>query len=124
MLQTDRSEGLGWTPAYTIQSVLLQLQSFLFEASYEEKDNEKKIKKAVNDSNSFKCKVCKHGGKLAAWPQFNVKEADNDCFKIFESEKDLFYKELVCFYTKLSVEKSNLGIGLSVTRVPRSGDIR
>lgn len=33
------------------------------------------IKKAVKDANSFKCGICKHGGKLSLWPTFNSKEA-------------------------------------------------
>jgi len=71
-------EGAGWTSAYSAQSVLTQLQSFLFEEnlSKDKKTVEMEAKKAVKEANSYKCmtKNCKHGGKLSAWPQFSIKE--------------------------------------------------
>ena len=34
------------------------------------------IKKAVKEANSFKCSICKHGGKLSLWPTFDKKETN------------------------------------------------
>lgn len=70
-------EGGGWTSAYSVQSVLTQLQSFLFEEnlSANKETVELGIKKAVKEANSFKCSTCKHGGKLSLWPPFNNKES-------------------------------------------------
>lgn len=42
------------------------------------------IKKAVKDANSFKCGICKHGGKLSLWPTFNSKEAVIEEFETIE----------------------------------------
>jgi ubiquitin-conjugating enzyme E2 D/E len=68
-------EGGGWTSAYSVQSILTQLQSFLFEETLtgSKEKTEMEIKKAVKDANSFKCNGCKHGGKLSLWPPFNNK---------------------------------------------------
>ncbi len=80
MIQTygdvRKEEGAGWTSAYTVQSVLTQLQSFLFEENLnkDRKEVEMEAKKAVKNANDFKCNTCKHGGKLSAYPPFSVKE--------------------------------------------------
>jgi len=79
MLQQERSEeGGGWSSVYTVQSILMQLQSFLFQENLTMDKNtlEMKIKKAVNDANNFKSPVSKHGGKLSCWPPFNKKETE------------------------------------------------
>jgi ubiquitin-protein ligase len=71
-----REEGEGWTSAYSILSVLTQLQSFLFEENLTQNKEtvELNTKKAVKEANLFKCKECKHGGKLSCWPAFSAKE--------------------------------------------------
>ena len=75
MLSQERTSGKGWSSGYTILSILIQLQSFLFEKFYDDnQDRKHQIHKALDASNQYKCckKSCKHGGKLAAWPQFNA----------------------------------------------------
>lgn len=115
----------GWSSAYTILSILIQLQSFLFETLFEVGDKTSQIKKQIQESNLYSCpnKNCKHGGKLACWPPFNAAETDLSKFKLVESEKNIFQKELVCFHTKLTSKNTCLGIGLSTTKIPRTGAI-
>lgn len=115
----------GWSSAYTILSVLIQLQSFLFEKNYDEKITESIIRKAVEESNQYKCegKGCKHGGRLACHPSFNVEEANPEAFKILSSEKQLYRKEILCYHTKLDLKQTSIGIGMSISRVPRTGAI-
>lgn len=79
MIQYDnarKEEGGGWTSAYSVQSILTQLQSFLFQENLSEDKAklEVEIKKAVKEANSYKCGGCKHGGKLTCWPVFLAKE--------------------------------------------------
>ena len=127
MLESGREEQQGWTSGYTILSILIQLQSFLFANNYENDPVKiQTIKKAVQDHNDFKCKVksCKHGGRLACFPPFNVKDNEVESFKLIESEKSLFEKELVCYHTKLNYSEVCLGIGLTISRVPRTGHIK
>lgn len=82
------------------------------------------IKKAVKDANSFKCNVCKHGGKLSCWPTFSPKEQVISEFQILEDETDLVRKELICFHTKLGYLQNQLGLGLSISKIPRTGLIK
>ena len=115
----------GWTSAYTILSVLIQLQSFLFEKNYEEKLNISAIRKAVEESNQYQCvgETCKHRGRLACYPPFNVEESNPEAFKILSSEKQLYRKEIICYHTKLDLKQTSIGIGISISRVPRTGAI-
>ena len=93
--QTTKDIGTGWTPAYTVQSILVQLQAFLFDSvdtTYWSKISEKygftntmqqarrqaKIFKLTSLSLSFdcvyvqsaihRCKQCAHCGKKP-WPE-------------------------------------------------------
>ena len=126
MLENDRTPGKGWSSGYSIMSVLIQLQSFLFEKFYDDVKREAPIKKAIETANQFKCgrKNCKHGGKLAAWPPFDSRETAPEAFKIIESETELFEKELVCYHTKMNHEENALGIGLEISRIARTGMIK
>lgn len=124
--QNGIEEGCGWTSAYSVQSVLTQLQSFLFEEnlSADKAKVEMEVKKAVKEANSFKCPSCKHGGKLSLWPAFNLKEASIEEFETIEEENDLIRKELVCFHTKLTYQQNQLGLGLNISKIPRTGLIK
>jgi len=67
----------GWNPCYTVEGILVQLQSFLFNhytqsGSYLKLDSD--IKKIVEHANSYKCLRSGHKGSLQPWPKFN----DND----------------------------------------------
>jgi ubiquitin-protein ligase len=119
MLQINRKEGQGWSSAYSIQSVLMQLQSFLFEEDLNQEKNQQlmNIKKAVKQANEFKCseRNCKHGGKLSCWPPFSTHEQVAEDFLTLEEENDLINKEIICYHTKLHFTKNPAG--------PRTQDI-
>jgi ubiquitin-protein ligase len=121
-----REEGQGWSSAYSAQSILIQLQSFLFEENLSKNKQEVELetKKAVKEANEFKCKDCKHGGKLSCWPPFSSKDVVSSEYSILLNENDLIRRELICYHTKLSYLENQLGLGLRVSKVPKTGNIR
>ena len=121
---SDRVLYQGWTSGYTVQSVLIQLQSFLFEKP--PKDSEEKIKEEVKKSNEFKDLTVNHKGPLSPWPPFNTKEKDANNFLLDMEDMELLEEEVVCFHTRLRLSKSEttLGAGVTISRLPRTGEIR
>ena len=55
---------------------------------------------------------------------FNQKEKDLDSFIMVKTAEDLLADELVCFHTKLRIKDATLGIGVTINRLPRTGEIR
>lgn len=41
-----------------------------------------------------------------------------------KSPEDLLNEELTCFHTRMRLKDSTLGIGVSISRLPRTGEIR
>ena len=76
----DRTLYQGWTSGYTVQSVLIQLQSFLFEVP--PKDSEERIKEEVKNANEYKDMKINHKGPISPYPPFNLKEKDEENFII------------------------------------------
>jgi len=75
--QTKKDVGYGWTPAYSIQSILVQLQAFLFDQVDNSwyarnycsfyKGNSTTLK-ARMQAKQFRCKGCPHTGSHP-WPE-------------------------------------------------------
>jgi len=94
MLQQQRGIGgtagaAGWSSAYTVQSILIQLQSFLFEEIIvvDQQKFNSKVQTAIKLANDFNCttKNCRHSGKLTCWPSFPEAESA-EVFRILEDE--------------------------------------
>jgi ubiquitin-protein ligase len=121
----------GWNSAYTVESIMIQLQSFLFDKpkgkkkrGEDEEEWEDKFKEIVNLANSYKCNKCKHRGPIEPYPPFHAKEADISAFCIVRDPKQMISDELLCFHTRTPISESTLGIGVSLSRLPRTGEIR
>jgi len=127
----------GWNSAYTVEAVLIQLQSFLFEVPSKKKMGSKKAtsdaesyaerdiyKDAVDEANSFKCTMCKHRGPIEPYPPFNPKDNDLQSFIMLKDPKTLLEEEMLCFHSRTRLAETTLGIGVSISRLPRTGEIR
>jgi len=126
--KSNRQIYQGWTTAYTVSTILLQLQSFLFEQIPTDVEKKSKIvcKEAVRLANSFQCPSpdCNHMGPIKPYPPFNTKEKDLDKFFMVKTPRELLEEEFRCFHTKLHLKDQTLGIGVSINRLPRTGEIR
>mmetsp|Transcript_42111 Transcript_42111/g.48858 ORF Transcript_42111/g.48858 Transcript_42111/m.48858 type:complete len:257 (+) Transcript_42111:45-815(+) len=114
----------GWTSGYNVQSILIQLQSFLFETP--PKDSDEKIKEEVKKANEFKDLSVNHKGPLSPFPAFSTKEKDLNNFVLDMDDIELLEQEVVCFHTRLRLSKNEttLGAGITISRLPRTGEIR
>lgn len=129
----------GWSPAYSVQSILLQLQAFLLElddpadAVPDEDDDDDEEDRAaasaaaleqilvaipgsVRASRAFHCPSCPHRAPDAAWPALG---AGRDLNCSFEEQRETLF----CFHSRKSWREDCLGLGLRVERHPRSGRI-
>lgn len=116
----------GWNSAYTVESVLIQLQSFLFEKKIDALTPQEleKYKKEVENANSYKSPFCRHRGSNEPFPAFNEREKNIGDFILLEEPLKLLEKEFVCYHTKTPLAEASLGIGVSLSRLPRTGEIR
>mmetsp|Transcript_30105 Transcript_30105/g.29355 ORF Transcript_30105/g.29355 Transcript_30105/m.29355 type:complete len:231 (+) Transcript_30105:593-1285(+) len=53
-----------------------------------------------------------------------MKEKDMDAFLMVRTPEEIRQDDLVCFHTKNKLRDGSLGIGVSITRLPRTGEIR
>ncbi|KAL9641954.1 hypothetical protein ABK040_004011 [Willaertia magna] len=143
----------GWSPAYTVQSILIQLQAFLFEAdpsrifsnihdpkTYESKKREwsSSVKWSVEQSRNYTDKSVGHSPHKP-FPPF---PEDTEEFKhLFDEDQKEQVKsskfvtpeelemmstksELVCFFTRQTYEEDVLGYGISFSKNLRTGAIK
>lgn len=80
----------------------------------------------VRLANDFRCPhpECNHQGPIKPDPPFNNQEKDLKQFVMVKTPDMLLKEELVCFHTKLRIPETTLGIGVSISRLPRTGEIR
>jgi ubiquitin-protein ligase len=119
----------GWCPAYSVESVMLQLQSFLFDNSLTKahlalETTTKEIQAAIEFSKAYKSPFCKHRGPGEPYPPFDHRENDKNAFVIIKDPKQLLAEEFICYYTRQKLPECSLGVGVSISRLPRTGEIR
>lgn len=61
----------GWSTAYSVQSILIQLQAFLFEIPATGSEWTQEHRQAKEAANNFSCTVCPHK-PFRVWPEFPV----------------------------------------------------
>ena len=83
-----------------------------------------KYLKAVNDANAFRCDKCRHRGPIEPYPPFNDKADSDEAFIELRDAKTLLKDEFLCYHTRNRLPEVPLGIGVSLSRLPRTGEIR
>ena len=79
--------------------------------------------KQVEQANAYKCNGCRHRGAIESFPQFSDKEIKTESFIQLRTEKELLEREFVCYHTKVPLTDTTLGIGVSLTRALKSGEV-
>ena len=87
-------------------------------------DERSKYEKAVLAANEFRCEECGHQGQGTPKPAFNEREADEASFIVMRDPKTLLADELICYHSRNKMPEVSLGIGVSLSRLPRTGEIR
>ena len=129
MLVKGKNDYKGWKSGYTVLSILLQLQNFFFDVddNFLKKNEEemKKIADQIEKCSEFKCTDCDHKGSSNPYPQFLSKIEDNSIYKLSEEQyKKLKFEELCCYHRKTNFRESPLGLGIRVSKVSRTGEIK
>jgi ubiquitin-protein ligase/Ran GTPase-activating protein (RanGAP) involved in mRNA processing and transport len=125
MFEKDKGGYKGWKSGYTVLSILLQLQMFFFdvEESFLTVENKKEIQESLIAMAEFKCSQCKHRGSSNPYPEFpKINEQNTKMTQ--EQYKEAKKKELCCYHRKVNFEEAHLGLGLSITKIPRTGEIK
>ena len=115
----------GWKTGYTVLSLLLQLQMFFFDVDETtlKKEDKKQIQDAINEMAEFKCSQCKHRGSSNPYPEFPVITEEN-AKMTQEQYKEAKRKEICCYHRKTNFEENAIGLGISISKIPRTGEIK
>lgn len=125
MLEVSKEKFKGWTSGYTVLSILLQLQNFFFDAEDEflKLEEKKEIAQSIKGINEFNCMQCAHKGSSNPWPEFTKNENQINILTL-DKYKEEKKKEYVCFHRKTTFEETPLGLGITIAKIPRSGEIK
>ena len=125
MFEKDKGNYKGWKSGYTVLSILLQLQMFFFDVdeNFLTVENKKLIQEAVAAMNEFKCSQCKHKGSSNPYPEF-PKINEENAKLTQEQYKEAKKKEICCYHRKTNFEETALGLGISISKIPRTGEIK
>jgi hypothetical protein len=109
----DVSKYEGWSSAYTVQCILIQLQAFLFEAEpsnvlknienpkhYEKKKKEwlSGVKWSVEQSRSYKDQSVSHFPPRSPWSPLHDEKVTTKSLTM--NMEKMIKDELICFFTR------------------------
>ena len=127
MFEKSAEKYKGWNSSYTVFSILLQLQNFFFEfeENYLTLEEKKEISKNVKTNNEFNCYLCPHKGSSNPWPEFCKKvDEDNSNSLNLDKYKEEKKNEFVCYFSKTNWQENPLGLGISIAKIHRTGEIK
>lgn len=118
----DMHEMSGWHPSYTVQSILLSMQSFLMDMKENAHGTELrelmvKIPDSIRIAANFECPKCPHRPR-AAWPAI-MAEVPSETL----TEKQIISEELRCVHTRAPFTEDVLGICVGVQQFRTGGTI-
>ena len=125
MFEKEKGSYKGWKSGYTVLSILLQLQMFFFDVdeNFLTIETKKNIKDDIAAIAEFKCPQCKHNGSSNPFPPFPQIQEQN--IKLTQEQyKEEKKKEICCYHRKINFEEGALGLGISITKIPRTGEIK
>jgi Ran GTPase-activating protein (RanGAP) involved in mRNA processing and transport len=104
----DKSVPFSWFSIYTVLYVLLKIKEYVTSTG-------------LTILPKYNCSECKHkGSNNQIYPE--VQEYTN---KIKLSDyNDRIQKELCCFHRRTTFKEAPLGVGISILRLPRTGEIK
>ena len=125
MFEKEKGSYKGWKTGYTVLSILLQLQNFFFDVdeNFLTYSKQLEIKKDLIALSEFKCSQCKHQGSSNPYPPFPKVTKEN--IKLNKEQyKEEKKKEICCYHRKTNFEECPLGLGISISKIPRTGEIK
>lgn len=78
----------------------------------------------MEDANAFKCTECSHRGPIEPYPKFHDKDQDEEQYVVLREPKEMLRDEFFCYHSRTRLAEQSLGIGISISRLPRTGEIR
>lgn len=113
----DMLEEEKWSPAYSVLSVLIQLQSFLFKQPKLPENKERREEKVERLKKEIELAVS-NSPQNPPIKKVNIK----DFYQ--KNDEDLLYEsQLQCFHSKMNYDESSLGLGLKISRYPRTREL-
>ncbi len=125
MLTTSTEPYKGWKSGYTVLSILIQLQNFFFDVdeNFITISNREIIKEQVIKMNQFKCPNCKHSGSSNAYPE--IPPENKSKFNLNpEQYREAKLNELCCYLRRTNFKETPLGLGVTISRVFRTQQIK
>ena len=125
MFEKEKGSYKGWKTGYTVLSILLQIQVFFFDVDekYLNDSNKELIKNELSAMSEFKCSQCKHKGSSNPYPPFP--EITEENVKLTpEQYKEEKKNEICCYHRKTTFKEGALGLGISISKIPRTGEIK
>ena len=72
---------------------------------------------------SFNCSQCDHKGSANPYPKFPEEEKLNTKLTSEQYQKEK-KNEICCCYTRDNFEKCSLGLGINISIIPRTGELK